>query len=108
MLGSKVVYKDNFAVITGTLTVNAKSGANKSINYPSGFNEENCVSIVCGIKTGTMGFNYVGKYDDAMDLYWNGYKRTLTLGGQNITLRIDNPDTNNTVTFSYKIVLMKI
>ena len=48
-----------------------------------------------------------------MDLYWNAVKRTLTLGQDKITLRINNPvtadaDNATETTFQYKIVLMKI
>lgn len=51
---------------------------------------------------------YVGSYTDAMDLYYEAYKRTLSLLPSNIQLRIENPKTSGTTTFYYRIVLMKI
>lgn len=48
-------------------------------------------------------------YNDAMDVYWNGFKRTLTFGIDNINLRIENPiNTEEKSIFYYKLVLMKI
>ena len=44
-------------------------------------------------------------------MYWNAYKRTLTLDTDNIVLRIDNPmasDTSTETVFQYRMVLMKI
>lgn len=87
--------------------MNASTSENITINYPQGFNADNCVPITCGIKASNIGFNYIGKYDDSMDLYWNGFKRTLTLGNQSINLRLENCLTEQ-ANFNYKIVLMKI
>lgn len=107
LVGSKAVYKNDFAVINGTKIINASTAENISINYPTGFTAENCVPVCCGLKYSNRGYNYVGKYDDSMDLYWGAIKRTLTFGTDNITLRIDNVVTEQT-TYNYKIVLMKI
>ena len=38
LIGSSVIYKDNFAVITGIIE-NGKA----TINYPNGFNSTNCI-----------------------------------------------------------------
>ena len=98
----------NIEVIRGLLEVPANSGKNLTINYPSGYTSKNCVPIACGIKYSTKGFNFVGQFEDSMDMYWNAYKRTLTLGDQNITLRVENPSTESAYTFNFIIVLMKI
>lgn len=75
----------------------------------NGFSAQNTIPIACGIKYNNNGFNYVGTYKDSMDMYWNGFKRTLTLGGNNINLRIENPmNTDDKNAFYYKLVLMKI
>lgn len=84
------------------------SGANVTINYPSGCNADTCVPIACGVKYTTKGYNYVGIYQDSMDGLLNAFKRTLTLTPDNIILRINNPMAEGSKTFSYKIVLMKI
>lgn len=100
--------QNNIFVLSGTLYVEKTSGANATINYPSGFNANNCVALSCGIKYSVKGFNYVGVYQDSMDMLLNAFKRTLTLTPDNIILRIDNPATDKGYTFNYKIVLLKI
>lgn len=104
---TKYKMKDDFAVITGNSEIEAETATNIEIVYPDGYTEENCVLISCGIKAGTNGYNYVGKFDDSMDLYYNAVKRTLTLSTDKIILRIDNKNTTKT-TYYYKVVLMKI
>lgn len=94
-------------MLSGSVNIDASSGSNIIKSYPSGLDADNCIPIACGIKYSAKGFNYVGKFDDAMDIFFNAYKRTLTLTPENITLRIDNCQTS-AGTFYYKIVLMKI
>ncbi len=51
--GSKVIYRDNFAIIQGTIKGVTES-ENKynaiDINYPKGFNKDNCIVISCSLK----------------------------------------------------------
>lgn len=84
-------------------------------NIQNGFDYENSIPIACGIRYSNEGFNYVGSYKDAMDLYFNGFKRTLTLNDDGITLVIENPLNTSSgseevtlYTFYYRIVLMRI
>ena len=106
--------QNNIFVLSGSVyiepvtEVGGSSGANVTINYPSGCNADNCVPIACGVKYTTKGYNYVGIYQDAMDSFLNAFKRTLTLTPDNIILRINNPATDSGHTFYYKIILMKI
>jgi len=107
VIGVNYIKNDKFVQLTGNVSIDAQKASNITIEYPEGLNVDNCVPVATGIKASAIGFNYVGKYDDSMDMYWGGFKRTLTLGNNNITLRIENPATEKS-TFNYKIVLMKI
>ena len=56
LIGSKVIYKDDYAVITGTMNINQSSDSktvltgSASVNYPDGFNKDNCVVISLGVQ----------------------------------------------------------
>ena len=105
----KVKMGNDYAVLTGSMTINASSLGEVTINYPSGFTSENCVPISCGISSiASKGYNYEGYYEDATDLMQNALKRTLNLTESNILLLIKNPATDQSKTVNYKIVLMKI
>ena len=44
VVGSKVVYKDNFAIVTGKISLLNGSGIGY-LNYPNGYNYSNCIVI---------------------------------------------------------------
>lgn len=81
-IGSKVTYQDNFAVLTGSVILeanteeNIQAGKSKtttfSIDYPEGFNRDNCV-VVSYARTGTGGLMYSYGWKsseiDSMDMY---------------------------------------
>ena len=74
-----MVYKDQFAIITGSmvLVANSQENANKGIttksdiviDYPSGFNSDNCV-VISAERSGIGNYGY-GWSDniDGMDMY---------------------------------------
>lgn len=53
------VVKGDFAVVTGSITMNDGSGTT-NINYPTGFNKDNCVVISAGIAITSVYDYYVG------------------------------------------------
>lgn len=108
VIGSKVVYKDNFAILTGTIIAEASKSGTANIDYPEGFDVDNCVAISFGVKTvENKGFNYFGTYKDSADLLNNSYDRKLNLNSSNIVVIVKNPNTSSK-SIKYMIVLMKI
>ena len=99
---------ENIAVLTGTITAEAEKNGTANINYPEGFNTNNCVPISFGIKiVENRGFNYFGTYKDSADLLNNSYDRKLNLNSTNIVVMVKNPTTSSN-RIEYKIVLMKV
>ena len=100
--------KDDFVIITGNVTIAANDTGLVNINYPEGFNADNCVPITCGLQIiANKGYNYVGYNKDSGSILTNAYDRRLNLTSSNILFMIDNPNTS-AKTISYKIVLMKV
>ena len=98
----------NVAVLTGTITAEASKSGTANINYPAGFNADNCVPICFGVKIiENRGFNYFGTYEDSADLLNNSYERKLNLNSTNIVAVVKNPTTSSN-SIKYKIVLMKV
>ena len=109
----------NIAVLTGTITGTANNSSseqgNININYPTGFNSNNCVVIAIGLsrKDDNTPFNYgvLSASDSAIARVAGAIGRTVQLGADNMTLRtyfyFGSPQ-NESVTYNYKIVLMKI
>ena len=114
VIGSKVVYKDNFAILTGNLVEGSAT-----ITYPKGYNKDNCVVLSVSFDNDNLA-NRQWAYSFVMDSssYVGGaipYK--LKLEKDNISLETKNIQiidgqypyaSKSTVDFSYKIVLMKI
>lgn len=108
VIGKSYVNEGKFAVVTGSLTVNASSEGNTSINYPSGFSASNSVVISVGLMVGEpSGYNYSGFYRNSGDSFANAFYRRVNLKSDGIKLMIDNPN-DASLTAQYKIVLMKI
>lgn len=109
VIGNKAIYKNDFAVITGSMNINANTTETKLIEYPDGLSSENCVPISCGISIiENRGYNYVGHNVNSGSILNNAYDRNLNLKANSIQLMVTNPDTSNTKTVYYKIILMKI
>lgn len=102
--------QSNISMLTGSLTINASTSANKTIVFPAGYNKDNCVITSVGIVNSSnvaKGYNYVGTYNDSSDSLNNAYYRRINLIDEGIKLSVTNPNTN-AITVSYKILLMKI
>ena len=108
VIGQSVLYKDNYVTITGSITVSGSSSGNKDIDYPAGFNEENCVPAAFGIKlVEKNGFNYYGDYVNTTSGLMNAYTRYMNLLSDKIRINVTNSN-DSEKTFTYKIVLMKV
>lgn len=106
--GKRYINIEDIKVLTGNVNVNASANATVTINYPSGFNKNNCVPISLGLKiTDNKGYNYVGYHKDSGSLLVNAYDRKLNLLDSNIQLIIDN-DLTSAKTVYWQLVLMKI
>lgn len=123
VIGSKVVYKDDFAVIEGTMTLDANSQENiqleewnisaQNVNYPQGFNSSNCCVLSFegiyseGIET--KGYCYgdlSGSNAVGLSMVLGAYPRCINLMNDYLRLSVGNYATSQK-TFYYKIVLMK-
>lgn len=115
VIGSKVVYKDNFAVLSGTI----KNG-NANINYPEGFNNSNCVVVSQMYKRKGLGNERgfaSGTTLRISDGTLGSLPNTIELqpSSINVDIRIIYISSSNTVVsgdvdfdIDYKIVLMRI
>lgn len=123
LIGSKVVYKDDYAVITGSMTLNAVETAgaykstSKNIDFPDGFNKDNCILISAG--QNKLGLEDMGYGYGITDLNYNKSLGTLIGAEPFCVLLGSNTDTtkikiygfnsyNGERTLNYRIVLMKI
>ncbi len=116
VVGNKVIYKDNFAILEGNIElVQSDSGltGTTNINYPIGFNKNNCVVISVGISGSsnleeeTYSFGDLGNKTSA---YLAGaIQRNVELTSDNMIFKasfeVSGPAAQ---TRKYKIVLMKI
>ena len=115
----------NIAVITGTMNLNANSQGNTQLNpmktektsieidYPTGFNKNNCAILNVEFKRYT-GKNYnVGwdNYIDSSDSIRGTLPYSLSLGttdtSTKMTLSVGNMSTNQGTCY-YRIILLKI
>lgn len=104
VIGITYINKDRFAVITGNINLNNGEGS-VSVDYPNGFNIDNCVPI-------SAGFNFV------RDANWLGFgfvQNTFGIGVRlsdtKVTFQVYNTLGGSggvTASKPYKIVLMKI
>lgn len=98
----------DFAIVTGSVSIEASSNTTVEKDYPTGFTVDNCVPISFGIKiVENKGYNYEGIYEDSGDALNNSYKRRLNLVSDKIKIYVSNA-IDSTKTVYYKIVLMKV
>lgn len=122
VIGDKVVYNDKFKVLIGSITLEASDGTTPKrtsvrIDFPAGFNAENCVVI--GAMTGNVnvnwgtGWNYESSYS-SLDVFDKIFPISVSLYGNNMSENLRNKININVVskmtsaqTINYKIILMK-
>ena len=106
----------NIAVLTGTIPMEVHKGegytnGSKEINYPSGYNKDNCVVLAVGISGATttnqeFAYGFLNNMSDAYVL--GGIGRTVKLREDYIDFRVHIQLETAATTRNYKIVLMKI
>ena len=119
VIGSKVVYKDNFAILKGTITGDGTESPSSQITFPKGFNRDNCVVLSANLqRTANDNKGYGAIYDSAS--YVTGsIPLKVVMNSTDILLEIRNvllgdenevtiPEISTSVSFDYTIVLMKI
>lgn len=119
--GSKVVYEDNFAIITGSITLKANTSQNLSnniemqtqldINFPDTFNKDNCICIAFGMKkTEDKNYSYgIGQSSSSNSIVGSLYKNVILGGTDNTKITIQIWQMGTSIQkYIYKIVLMKI
>lgn len=114
--------KGDFAVITGSMTLaantqeNLELGASQqtmiNIDFPSGYNKDNCVCLAFGVK-GVENRNYAYGYNTSgsLGLLRGTVERTITLGALADSTKIGVEAYNMATsdkTLWYRIVLMKM
>lgn len=115
LIGAKAIYKDRFAVLTGT----AQNGQ-VAINYPEGFNKDNCIIISNMFKrvgvAETRGFS-IGTTFIPADATSGSLPNSIELQSSGIIVKLkyiyitngSTPTVSNVdYDVDYKIVLMKI
>lgn len=100
----------NISVLTGNFSLNSSTGYTADINYPDGYNKNNCVVIAFGLVTqndsNAKGYNFGGTYADSGDLLNNALSRDVSLRNSQIRIRVKSPGSSGN--YTYKIVLMKV
>ena len=115
----KDINKNDFAVITGNISGDGTESPSKTINYPTGFNRDNCVVSTVNLKRSTVDFKGYGAIFDSSSYLTGAIPTKVALGETNIALEIRNiniaqdgsimvPNIPTSVSFEYTIVLMKI
>lgn len=119
---SKVIVKEDFAVLTGSMNLNGNPDTtkqtnftDKTLNYPTGFNKDNCVVLsIMRTANNSKWSNGWSVNVDSLEMF-NGIEPIeVMLHGTDITewsnkirLRASN-FSSSAVTINYKIVLMKV
>lgn len=123
-IGNSVIYKDKFAVIEGSIECSANTGelslagkvtyTPKLIDFPVGFNKDNCVVLSFGGKNfdDARGYGYAnGGVTESTDLVLGTEPKRIELGSNldnsKIRIMVGNISTSPKTKY-YKIVLMKI
>lgn len=119
-----MVYKDDYAVINGLVTVNVTDSGEStkldsvhSIQYPTGFNKDNCVVLSIGIKdtssSKAIGLGYgttCTNMNNPSAVVAGTFGKGVLLRDDDLQLRLFfeyGASTSGDRTYQYKIVLMK-
>lgn len=125
--GSAYVLKGDYAIMQGSITLNVSTDqqlssgiyaqTNIDLDFPTGFNKDNCVVVSFGTRChlrGELGQGFVyGDYEnDSLGLYLGNMHKSLILGSKEkqnkIKIMLENISNTGTFVLDYKIVLMKI
>lgn len=120
-IGSRVVYKDNFVILTGTINGSGETNSQAiNINYPNGLTKDNCVVINASFKNKentSTGYS-IGTAFLPADVSKGSIVNSVSLREDCISITIrniyistgENPSITNfdNRTLNYVLVLMKI
>lgn len=111
-IGFKYISGSDIRVLEGSVNIDANEQGNNGyavyIDYPEGFNKNNCVPIACGVQMNEIrGYNYIGNFVNSRSLMDGASTRYLNLKNEKIVLDIINPTTGTSYEYKYKIVLLK-
>lgn len=102
------VKQDNIKTLTGSVTAEGEDYGAKAIDYPAGYNKDNCICIASATRMyENKEWNYGIELDVAISLLTGGGLRRIILNTSNINVALYNYATSQK-TIYYKIVLMKI
>ena len=110
--------QNNIAVLEGNVNVLKTDAVNvyqqtiKTINYPEGYNKNNCVCVALGTTTdvNSRGFSYDGSESTAnasVGMLVGNPPKAVQLVNSNMSLKLYNITSSDKLIY-YKIVLMKI
>lgn len=114
VIGNKVVYKNDYVVLTGKIDAKATS---KSIEYPTGFNSNNCVVVSYMFNNSLKNSYGIGSVFDTSSYLNGNFASSVTLSDNNIIIKAKLISLSSeqypivddiAVDVNYKIVLMKI
>ena len=110
----------NFAILTGTMTQTGTQTIEKDIEYPEGFNKNNCIVVSSMLDMVTETNEEKWSYGSAMDNYSmlagcllkrvTLYDDTIRIQGRSITVSNSHEVVAQAISndYMYKVVLMKI
>ena len=121
-IGSKVIYKDDFAILNGTIPANTgnNSYSQIEIKYPTGYTKDNCVIIASEFNNSKSNTIYsTGTILTVGSYMFGAVPAAISLKDNKIDIKISNVFTvardpaavyvqKIAVPINYKIVLMKI
>lgn len=119
-IGSKVVYKENFAIIKGTIDGDGSTSSQQvNVDYPKGFTKDNCVVINASFRNTETNTGYsTGATFLPADVTKGSIINAVTLTESNISITIRNiyistGESPSIINFDnrslyYILVLMKI
>lgn len=114
IVGNKVIYQNNFAILEGSISMPAANDSSTTgtleIEYPDGFNQTNCVVIsVMSKRTDQNGYaTTMSSNLSASNIRGNG-DTYVTLLANTIKIQSEKTNTGSSgVARAYKIVLMKV
>lgn len=122
VIGNRVVYDDKFVTLNGQISVTVEQGSTimygqKEIEYPAGFNKNNCVVIAIGIHNTnytnrTFSFGTLSSEEFSNSYVKDAYGKNVVLDNDFMRLSLyfnyGGSHQLDSYIFDYKITLMKV
>ena len=115
VIGIKYINKSEIATVTGTITTPEAGSdvisSNVDINYPTGFNLQNCVIISLMAKNTGLSAEYwstIGGTGHAVEMMYGCYGLRATMSQEHIRVEVSKVHTEESQkTINVKLVLLK-